>query len=234
MAEHITQQRETNSEILREEKNILKEERNILRRINRETIIIAGVAVLLIALSAGYVVWQNISSRVYIDKAELRAPQIELSSRNGEVLREVMVNEGDMVLAHTPVARVGDELIKTEKDGLVIIANKAIGQSFSPGQTIVTMIEPKELRVIGRIEENKGLDKIMVDQRAVFTFDALGSREFVGAVDEISPASLETGLSFSISDKRPTKEFLVKVRFDASRYPELKQGMSARLWIYIK
>ena len=234
MAEHIIQQQETSSEILHEEKKIIEEERNILRHINRDTIIITGAVVLLIALSAGYAVWQNISSRVYIDKAELRAPQIELSSRNGGVLREVMVNEGDMVLAHTPVARVGDELIKTEKDGLVIITNKALGQLFAPGQAVVTMIESKELRVIGRIEEDKGLDKIMVGQRAVFTFDALGSREFVGAVDEISPASLEAGLSFSISDKRPTKEFLVKVLFDASRYPELKNGMSARLWIYIK
>jgi len=220
--------------MLREEKKIIKEERNILRRINRDTIIIAGAVVLLIALGVGYVVWQNISSRVSIDKAELRAPQIELSSRNGGVLREVMVNEGDMVLAHTPVARVESELIKTEKDGLVITANKAIGQSFAPVRAVVTMIEPKELRVIGRIEEDKGLDKIMVGQRAVFTFDALDSREFIGTVDEISPASLEAGLAFSISDKRPTKEFLVKVRFDVSRYPELKNGMSARLWIYIK
>jgi len=73
----------TNAEILREEKNILKEERNILRRINRDTLIIVGAVILLIALGAGLLMWQSARGRISIEKAEIRAPEIALSSRRG-------------------------------------------------------------------------------------------------------------------------------------------------------
>jgi len=96
------------------------------------------------------------------------------------------------------------------------------------------MVESEEMRVVGRLEEDKGLNEIMVGQRAIFTVDTFGSREFIGVVDEISPTSRETGLSFSISDKRAIKEFLVKIRFNTERYVELKNGMSARIWIYTR
>jgi len=36
---------------------------------------------------------------------------------------------------------------------------------------------------------------------------------------------------FSISDKRESREFEVKALFDSQAYPELKNGMSARMWI---
>ena len=46
--------------------------------------------------------------------------------------------------------------------------------------------------------------------------------------------SQQSGVVFTISDKRETKQFLIKVRFDAAAYPELKNGMSARMWVYVQ
>jgi len=43
--------------------------------------------------------------------------------------------------------------------------------------------------------------------------------------------SREGDVVFNISDKREVKQFDVKVRFDISKYPELKNGMSAKMWI---
>jgi hypothetical protein len=37
---------------------------------------------------------------------------------------------------------------------------------------------------------------------------------------------------FNISDERPTNQFAVYVRFDPAQYPQLKNGMSARIWVY--
>jgi hypothetical protein len=51
-------------------------------------------------------------------------------------------------------------------------------------------------------------------------------------LDSISQISNDTGIVFSISDKRPTEKFDVKVRFNVADYPELKSGMSAKITVY--
>jgi hypothetical protein len=38
----------------------------------------------------------------------------------------------------------------------------------------------------------------------------------------------------NIFNQRPTNKFNVYVRFNPAKYPELKSGMSARIWIYKK
>jgi len=96
----------------------------------------------------------------------------------------------------------------------------------------VSIIDPTQLRVIGTIEENKGLDKISIGQIVGFTVDAFGSKKYTGIVDEISPTSHNSGVVFTISDKRETKLFDIKVRFNPDKYPELKNGMSAKITIY--
>jgi hypothetical protein len=93
------------------------------------------------------------------------------------------------------------------------------------------MIDPRELRVIGQLEEDKGLKDVHVGQQATFTVDAFGSRTFYGIVDSVSPTSRESGIVFNISDKRETKSFDIKIRFDINAYPELKNGMSAKMTI---
>ena len=54
--------------------------------------------------------------------------------------------------------------------------DKIIGKTFNPGQAVVSMIDPAQLRVVGTIDENKGLNEIHVGQLASFTVDAFGSK----------------------------------------------------------
>jgi multidrug resistance efflux pump len=130
------------------------------------------------------------------------------------------------------VALVDNELIKTKVGGTVVAVNNNVGKIFNKGEAIVSMINPQELRVVGSIEEDKGLKDIRVGQRAVFTVDAFGSKQYYGTVDEISPTSRSSDVVFNISDARALNEFDIKVRFNVDQYPELKNGMSAKLWIY--
>ena len=88
------------------------------------------------------------------------------------------------------------------------------------------------MRVVARIDEDKGLVDIHEGQHVDFTVDAFGSKTFSGVVDEISPTSRQNDIVFTISDKRPTNQFDVKIRFDNNEYFELKNGMSAKVWIY--
>ncbi len=222
--------------VLREEKKILSEikaEEKALARIMRNIWVIAGITILVCAgIVAGVLYWNMLESRVYIENAVVTATETDLAPQTSGILQQVFVKEGDTVPVNTVVARVGNELIKTNESGTIISVNAAIGKLFNPGETVVGMIGSEDLRVVGHLDEDKGLQYVHVGQTAVFTVDAFGSREYYGVIDEVSPSSRQGDVVFNISDQRQTNQFDVKVRFDATQYPELKNGMSAKIWIY--
>jgi multidrug resistance efflux pump len=189
------------------------------------------VVVCIIALAGGLMYWITTSHSVYVDAASISAPEIDLSATQPGVLEEEYVQAGDQVDANVPVARVGNELIKTKVAGIIISTAQTIGMQVNPTDTIVAMIDPTQLRVVGKVDEDKGLSSINVGDAVSFTVDAFGSKTFPAVVDEISPTSEESGIVFNISGTREVKQFDVKARFDTSLYPQLKNGMSARMWI---
>jgi multidrug resistance efflux pump len=195
--------------------------------------IILGLVV--IAAIGGGAYFYVSSKTIEIDDSTITAPLINLSPTNSGILQSLFVNVGDDIAANTPVAQVGDEVVESTVAGQIVSVNKNIGAYLNAvtGQaTVATMIDPTQLRVVGNIDENKGLSDIQVGDQATFTVDAFGSQQFKGVVDEVSPTSEETDVVFNISDARPTNEFAIYVRFDPTMYPQLKNGMSARIWIY--
>ena len=194
-----------------------------------------AIVLLLLALGGGVGAYLYLSNEsVYIENSTIEAPEIDLAATTPGVLQNMYVKAGDTVAANEVVARVGNELIQTKIAGIVTKADATIGAQYAAGETVVAMVDPTALRVVGQIDENKGLDRIAVGQYAVFTVDAFGSRKFTGIVDEVSPEAQSSDVVFQISDKREEQIFDVKVRFDTTLYPQLKNGMSARLWVYTK
>jgi multidrug resistance efflux pump len=190
-------------------------------------VVVAGIA-------AGLYYYVN-SKTVYIDLSQVTAPLIDLSPTNSGVLEEVYVNVGDTVAVNSPIARVGNEIVKAKTAGEIVSVDNNIGQyvNILTGQgTVATMIDPTQLRVVGKLDENKGLADVHIGDAATFTVDAFGSQTFKGVVDEVSPTSNQSDVVFNISTQRPTNQFAVKVRFDQSKYPQLKNGMSAKIWVY--
>jgi multidrug resistance efflux pump len=169
---------------------------------------------------------------VYTDTATIAAPSIPLAPSTAGVLKQVYVSPGDTIPANTVVAQVGTELVKSTNAGLVITTDTDIGSSLAPGTAVVTMIDPTALRAVGNVDEDKGFADIRVGDRAKFTVDAFPGKTYEGVVDEVAPTSHAADVVFSISDKRQTQSFDVKVAYDLSKYPELKNGMSARIWIF--
>jgi len=148
------------------------------------------------------------------------------------VLRRVYVHEGDKVAPNTVGAQVGVELIKSTSGGLVVTVNNNICKQVGPQDSVVSMIDPSQLRVVGQVEEDKGLSSIKTGEPAIFTVDAFGGTQFTGVVDEVSPTSHNSDVVFNISDKRQVQPFVVKIRYDLAAHPDLRNGMSAKLWIY--
>jgi len=191
-------------------------------------------AIIFLGIGAGVLYWTTTSGKVSIENATVSAPLIDLSPISSGALTDVYVHEGDQIPANTAVAKVGNEVIKTKVGSVVISVKNNIGKLVNHGEAVVTVIDPSQLRIVGRIQEDKGLSQINVGQSATFTVDAFGGKEYQGVVDEISPTSRAGDIVFNISDKRQEQEFDVKVRFDTSLYSELKNGMSAKLWVYVK
>jgi multidrug resistance efflux pump len=199
----------------------------------RRTWIITGIIALIIAAAtAGGIYLYVGNQRVAVDTASIVAPEIDLSPSQPGTLQDVYVNEGDQVPANFTVAQVGNQLIQTQVAGIIISVPDQVGAQVNAGTPVVTMIDPTQLRVVGQVQENEGLDRIKVGDPVTFTVDAFGSQTFSGVVDEVSPTSQESQIVFNISDQREEQNFDVKARFDTSAYPQLKNGMSARMWIY--
>ncbi|MDE1965798.1 MAG: efflux RND transporter periplasmic adaptor subunit [Patescibacteria group bacterium] len=197
------------------------------------TFFIAGGLIVLIILAAGIASYLLITGgQVYTDKAQITAPLINLAPATGGTLNRVYVNPGDSVPAGAPVALVGNELVKTQIAGTVASTETNIGELVNPGQAVVTMLDPAALRLVAQVDENKGLSSLRVGDRATFTVDAFGGETFTGVVDEVSPTSHASGVVFNISGERQTQTFDVKIRYDVTAHPELKNGMSARLTVY--
>ena len=194
---------------------------------------LTAIIIIFLALG-GFLIWQSIRNTISIENSDLEAPIVNLSSTVPGILNDLYVKEGDSVSANAQVALIGSQIIYTKNAGIISSAPQILGAYFNPGQTVVSVIDIQEMKVVGAIDETKGLKNIKVGQRAVFTVDAFPGKKYEGIVDEISPTSNDTSMVFSISDKRPVKNFDVKVRFDINKYPELKNGMSAKITVYTK
>lgn len=183
---------------------------------------------------AGFLFWESQKNTVFIENSDLEAPIINLSTTSPGILNALYVKEGDRVSANSEIALVGSQIISTKDGGIVAFAPEILGAYFMPGQTVVSIVNDQAMKVVGQIEETKGLENIVAGQRATFSVDAFSGKNYEGVVDQISPISDDNGVVFSISDKRPVKKFDVEVRFNVADYPELKSGMSAKITVYTK
>ena len=201
----------------------------------RKRLIYVGIGSLfIIAVGATVAYLMVTNGRVSVDTASIQAPLISLTSAVPGTLDTVYVHAGDMVASNQPVASVGVQTITSKVSGLVVSVNDAVGAEVGTGVAVVTMIDPSQLRVVGRIDENKGLTQIKIGDPVSFTVDAFGGQSFTGVIDEIAPTSNQSGIVFNISSQRQVQQFDIKARFDTSAYPQLKNGMSARMVIYTK
>jgi len=200
--------------------------------LRKRLIIVGSVAFIIIAAGVTGAYFILISNRVAIDSASITAPLINLAPASPGLLDAVYIQEGDFVKPNTPLFLVGSEVVTSKVAGLIVKVNDTVGAHINAGTPVVSMIDLSQLRVVGKIDENKGLSQIAVGDPVIFTVDAFGSKTFKGIVDEVAPSSNQSDIVFSVSDKRQEQTFAVNARFDTSAYPELKNGMSARMWVY--
>lgn len=194
---------------------------------------VAGVFAVALALG-GFLYLKSTSAYVLIEKSQVSAPIISIGPESAGILSEVYVKAGDVVNVGEPVARVGSEILYAKVAGMVLSTQNTPGQVFMAGAQVISMIDQSQLRIVGKLDEDKGLSRIKVGDNTTFTVDAFGNQVFEGIVNEVSPTSDQSSVVFSISDKREVKQFDIKIRYDIGLHPEFKNGMSAKIKVYAK
>ena len=213
----------------------MKKIKDLIKKIREPKIMrVIIIAVIAIALVGGYVFYQKLRDRVSIEDSLIQAPIITISPVAPGTLYDMRVYDGEYVKKGDTVAIVGTKSLNAYQDGLVISTDQAIGSLASAQTPVVQIINLSDMRVAGTIDENKGLNLVKVGQPVSFTVDALPGQIFWGYVDEVSQTAKQTQLQFSVSSERPTQQFVVYARFDASKYPQIKNGMSAKMTVYTK
>jgi multidrug resistance efflux pump len=207
--------------------------KNVAKKLKNRGVIRVIIGIVLIVIIVGsFLYWQSRKDRVFIEDSLVTGTLITIAPTTSGQLTEMDAQAGKMLKKGDVIAIVGSNTIRSTTDGLVVSANNQIGGSVTPQSQLVQLVDPAQMRVAGTIDENKGLDQVKVGQVASFTVDAYPGQTFWGYVDEISQTAKTTQASFSISSERPTQQFQVYLRFNATAYPQLKNGMSAKMTIY--
>lgn len=217
----------------------MAETQTVTRRPNRIGAIVRnpifiGIVIVLIAVAAflGYRYYQDVQSKVFIETSEISAPTISIGPEVPGVLKALYVKEGDHVVVGQQLFNVGDRVVSARSQGIVTAVQNTPGQYATNLSPIVQMYDPTSLRVVGHLQEDQGLSDIRRGQQVLFTVDAFPGKQYFGTVDAIANSADQSSVVFSISDKRQERQFDVKVAFDPKQYPELTNGMSARIWVY--
>lgn len=192
------------------------------------------IIVLLITAAGGLLYYQKTRDRVLIENSIISAPVIPVSSVSAGTLNKLYVREGELIKKGDPVADIGDQTLRAEADALVVKALNVPGSVVSFQNPVVSLIRLSDLRVDGTVDENKGLNKLKVGQPVSFTVDAFPGKTYAGFIDEISATAKQTQIAFSISSERPVQQFEVFAKFDTAAYPEIKNGMSAKMTVFTK
>lgn len=191
------------------------------------------IAILAVIVTIGsFLLFQLMQGRISIDNSLVSDPIISIAPTTPGTLTQLNVYENEHIQKGDPVAVVGGQTLYADTNGLIITANNQIGSIVGPTSPVAQMIDLSNMRIAGTIDENKGLDQVHVGQVVSFTVDALPGKTFWGYVDEISPSAKQTQAAFSISTERPTQQFVVYARFEAAKYPQIKNGMSAKMTVF--
>ncbi len=209
--------------------------KKIIERLRKQGVLKVLIAGTILAVLAGvFIVYQLLRDRIAIDDSIVVSPIISISPSSPGKIFSINVHDGEKVNEGQIMAIVGTNSLISYKNGIVVSTDNEIGSIATAQTPVVQMINLSDMRIAGTIDENKGLDKIKIGQAVSFTVDALHGKTFWGYVDEISPTAKQTQLQFSVSSERPTQQFIVYANFNAYKYPQILNGMSAKMTVYTK
>ena len=166
----------------------------------KRKILIVGILVLIASAlsSIGFYYWYENTYYISTDDAKVDADLVNVTPQISGKLLELNVDEGDTVIKNQILARqemsnladsdVDKSLIRSPINGIIIKKQGTIGEIWSSGQTLATLIDPNKLYITANIEETK-LGKIRVGQLVDISIDEYDSKKFTGNVKSVGEAA---------------------------------------------
>jgi len=160
---------------------------------------------------------------------------------NGPLPQDLQICEAQVKQAEAALAlaklNYENTIIRAPVDGTVARINAEVGETFSPGQTAITLVDLAHPWIQVNLEETE-MYRVAVGQKAKVTIDAYPGAVFEGEITEIGSAA---GSVFSLIPTENTsgnytkvvQRFSLKIKVDAGEY-QLKPGMSAVVKIKVR
>ncbi|AKA70896.1 MULTISPECIES: HlyD family secretion protein [Clostridium] len=165
----------------------------------RKKLIFIILAVIVIAIgSVGAYYWYQNTYFVSTDDARVSADLVSVTPQIQGKLLELNVDEGETVSKNQILARqdmnniadsnVEQALVRAPISGIVVKKQGTIGENWSQGQTLYTLIDPNKLYITADVEETK-LGKVRVGQNVDITIDQFSSQKFTGKIKSVGEAA---------------------------------------------
>ncbi len=160
----------------------------------------------------------------------------EIGSREKLALVEAGAREYEVVAARAQVAearaaqalaerRLEQTRLVSTLDGVVLHKNMEVGETAVPGQSILTLMDPRDLWLRAYVPETE-IARVKLGQPATLAVDAFPGRVFQGTVSEIASEAEFTPKNVQTKKERVNLVFRVKI---AVQNPDgtLKPGLPA-------
>jgi multidrug resistance efflux pump len=166
----------------------------------KRKVLIIGILVAIVLALGGilFYYWYENTYYVSTDDARVSADLVSVTPQISGKLLELNIQDGDVVTQNQILARqemnnlpdssVDQSLVRAPISGIVIKKQGTIGEVWSPGQTLVTLVDPNKLYIAANIEETK-LGKIRVGQSVDITIDQYDSEKFTGKIKSVGEAT---------------------------------------------
>lgn len=165
----------------------------------RKMLIIGILMVMVVALGGiVYYYWYQNTNYVSTEDARVSVDFVSVTPQISGKLLELNVDEGDRVTKNEilasqdmnglPDTSVEQSLVRSPINGVVIKKQGTVGELLSPGQTLITLMDPSKIYITANIEETK-LGKVKVGQPVEITIDQYSSKKFTGKVKSIGEVS---------------------------------------------
>lgn len=210
-------------------------------------LIIIILAAIVVSLSSiGFYYWYQNTYYVSTDDAQVSADFVSVTPQISGKLLELNIEEGDKVVKNQILARqdsssipdssIDQSLIRSPIDGIVVKKQGTIGEIWSPGQTLATLVDPNKLYITANIEETK-LGRIRLGQKVDITIDQFASQKFTGKIKSIGQ-STQSALSLLPSSTSGTftkvvQRIPVKIQLDKFNN-KILPGTNAVVKIHVK
>jgi HlyD family secretion protein len=122
-------------------------------------------------------------------------------------------------------ARLDETRLTSPITGVVLHKNMEVGETASPGTSILTLMDPQDIWLRAYVPETE-IGRLKVGQPAVIMVDAFPGRRFEGAISEIASEAEFTPKNVQTKKERVNLVFRIKI---AARNPAgvLKPGLPA-------